>query len=180
MSQNKTELHQYIGTKIINARPMNRQEYNNYRGWQVPEDEDPTDEGYLVEYVNSPTTNMPHGHTNYISWSPKKEFDEAYRRTDGLTFGLALEALKKGLPIARNGWNGKNMFVFKQVPANIGPDIIPKMQSVPQSVKDIIMGRSKPLLAYENQAVIVKPDGTVDNWSPSISDCFSDDWFIVR
>lgn len=38
----------YIGTKVVRARPMSRQAYNDLRGWQVPDDENPTDEGYLV------------------------------------------------------------------------------------------------------------------------------------
>lgn len=58
----------YIGTKIINAKPMNRGEYNSYRGWEIPSDENPEDEGYLVKYDNS-----------YESWSPKEVFEGAYR-----------------------------------------------------------------------------------------------------
>lgn len=37
--------------------------------------------------------------------------DEAYCPTDGLSFGLAIEAAKKGMKIARAGWNGKNQHV---------------------------------------------------------------------
>lgn len=43
---------QYIGTKIIKAKLMTRGDYNDYRGWQIPADEDPMDEGYLMEYEN--------------------------------------------------------------------------------------------------------------------------------
>ena len=42
----------YIGKKEINAVHMNRLEYNNLRGWKLPEDENGTDEGYLVEYID--------------------------------------------------------------------------------------------------------------------------------
>ena len=35
----------YIGTKQIKARPMNRADYNDYRGWELPENEDGSDEG---------------------------------------------------------------------------------------------------------------------------------------
>lgn len=31
---------------------MTRGDYNNYRGWTIPKDEDPKDEGYLVKYSN--------------------------------------------------------------------------------------------------------------------------------
>ena len=32
-------MNKYIGVKEINAKPMNRQEYNDFRGWELPEDE---------------------------------------------------------------------------------------------------------------------------------------------
>ncbi len=31
---------------------------------------------------------------------------------ENLTFGEAIEALKKGLKVSRAGWNGKGMFLF--------------------------------------------------------------------
>ncbi|MDO7235351.1 hypothetical protein Q5M68_18790 [Acinetobacter baumannii] len=40
----------YIGTKSVLATPMTRGEYNEYQGWQIPENEDPSDPGYLIEY----------------------------------------------------------------------------------------------------------------------------------
>ena len=40
----------YIGTKLIEAEPMTRGEYNTYRGWQIPADEKPEDGGYLLKY----------------------------------------------------------------------------------------------------------------------------------
>ena len=60
-------MEKYIGTKMIEAEPMSRGEYNAFRGWTVPADEDPADEGYLVKY--------PDG---YVSWSPKGVFEAAY------------------------------------------------------------------------------------------------------
>lgn len=61
----------YIGVKKLEAKPMTRGAYNEYRGWTIPENENPEDEGYLVKY--------PDG---YESWSPKKQFEEAYREFD--------------------------------------------------------------------------------------------------
>lgn len=37
----------YIGTKIIEAEPLTLGDYNLYRGWQIPADEDPAEKGYL-------------------------------------------------------------------------------------------------------------------------------------
>lgn len=47
----------------------------------------------------------------YTSWSPADAFEEAYRPCDAMTFGLAIEALKKGKRVARAGWNGKGMWL---------------------------------------------------------------------
>ena len=38
--------------KVVKATPMNRLEYNNYRGWVLPENENGSDEGYLVERLS--------------------------------------------------------------------------------------------------------------------------------
>lgn len=73
-------MEKYTGVKEILAKPMNRKEYNDYRGWELSADENGDDEGFLVEYVQSETsTNVNHpAHTGYISWSPKDVFEESY------------------------------------------------------------------------------------------------------
>lgn len=60
-------MNKFIGTKQLEAEPMTRGEYKQYRGWTIPANENPEDEGYLVKYNDG-----------YISWSPKKQFEEAY------------------------------------------------------------------------------------------------------
>lgn len=100
----------HIGTKIINAKPMTRQAYNDLRGWTVPSNENPADEGYLVEYLDGGTPNLA-DFKGYVSWSPKDVFERAYRPMDRMTFGDALVALKAGRRVAREGWNGKGMWL---------------------------------------------------------------------
>ena len=95
-----------------------------------------------------------------------------------LSFGQAIEALKQGKRVARQGWNGKGMFVFKQVPANVPIQYVPNMQSLPQDVKDEFVKRGVAL-TYSNQMCIVKQDNTMDSWVPSSSDVFAEDWEII-
>lgn len=71
----------YIGTKQIKAKPMNRKEYNDFRGWILPDDEDGDDEGYLVEYPDGGKANTSK-YEGYISWSPKEVFEKSYREND--------------------------------------------------------------------------------------------------
>ena len=97
-----------------------------------------------------------------------------------MNFGMAIMALKAGYPIRRSGWNGKGLMVFKQVPAHIDSDIIPKMQSLPQSAKDLIL-KGKGFIDYTSQCLIYNENtGRADSWVPSISDVFADDWEIVQ
>ena len=94
-------------------------------------------------------------------------------------FGTAIKFLKAGGAIRRAGWNGKGLFVVKQVPAHIKADIIPNMQSLPQIAKDIIMARNDAHISYANQMLIIHPDGRADSWVPSSSDVFAEDWELV-
>ena len=97
-----------------------------------------------------------------------------------MNFGQAIEALKQGKAIQREGWNGKGLFVVKQVPAVIKANIIPNMQSLPQSAKNILMSREVPEIKYTNQMLIINPDGRADSWIPSSSDVFAEDWCIYE
>lgn len=67
--------------KLVTATPMTREEYNTYRNWTLPADEQGSDEGYLVEYLDSSESNHPK-HKGYISWSPKAQFDSGYTEVD--------------------------------------------------------------------------------------------------
>lgn len=71
----------YIGTKIIQARPMSRVDYNAYRNWVLPDNEEGADAGYLVEYLDGGKANDSR-HAGYISWSPQAQFDAAYVQVD--------------------------------------------------------------------------------------------------
>ena len=100
----------YIGTKSVLATTMTRGEYNHYRNWDIPENEDPSEQGYLVEYVDGGKPNDER-HKGYISWSPACVFKDAYRPNGSLNFGDALYNLKLGKKVARSGWNGKGMWL---------------------------------------------------------------------
>ena len=145
----------YIRTKIIDARPMTRGEYNIFRGWQIPENENPEDEGYLVKY--------PDG---YISWSPKEVFEEAYRECDSMPFGLAIEAMKKGKKVKRKGWNGKNQYI--ELASNIS-----------------YMTADKSIVNCEHDAIGNKAiaffgtSGVQMGWLASQADMLADDWVFA-
>lgn len=105
----------------------------------------------------------------YCEWMPyqvgqaKKHAEPAPQiagqgtKADGsvpLNFGAAIAALKAGLRVAREGWNGKGMWLALQV-----PDANSKMQ--------------RPYI-YMHPA-----DGLLVPWLASQTDMLAEDWFIV-
>jgi hypothetical protein len=72
------EMPLYQGTKRLKARFMSKAEYCGLRGWRTPDDEDPNEIGYLVEYQDGGKPNVD-GYEGYVSWSPADVFEKAYR-----------------------------------------------------------------------------------------------------
>lgn len=133
----------YIGVKFISATPMTAESAGSFLNRPIStENADSDGNGYLVEY--------PDG---YQSWSPKKQFDEAYRETSGLTFGLALEAMKQGKAVRLPSWK-EDVSIKAQF-----PDEHSKMTA--------------PYLYVESRFGCVP-------WKETMIELFSDDWIIVE
>ena len=154
-------MEKFIGFEVLNAEEMTRGDYNKFRGWQIPEDENPADLGCKVIRKD--------GH---VSWFPKTTFDIMYRKATGLTLGLAVEALKNGKRVCRKGWNGKGMFVVYQKGY---PQGIPCNKQTAQAFGinegDIFI--CNPYLQIKNV------NGSCSMWVPSINDVLAEDWMIV-
>lgn len=106
-------------------------------------------------------------------------YNEPWRELKVLSFGEAIKALESGYTVRRKGWNGKGLMVFKQVPAHIGSDIIPTMQSLPTDAKNQVLANTG-FIDYTSQCLIYNSEtGCADSWVPSISDVFSKDWEIL-
>lgn len=168
----------YIGVKEIKAKPMKRGEYNSYRGWDIPADENPDDDGFLVEYIDGGQANHP-AHAGYISWSPADVFERAYRRVDGLTFGQAIEAMKAGKKVARAGWNGKGMWVVLMGGMTLPPY---STQGTERKVNDRtakFIGEDTPFESLPYIAMWTADKKWLPGWLASQTDMLSEDWMTV-
>lgn len=153
---------QYIGTKIIQAEPafsrMNadgrREIFGIFEATEVATGD--CEFGYKVVY--------PDG---YFSWSPKDVFEAAYRETDGMNFGLAIEAAKMGKKIARKGWNGKNQYVELAT-------CISYQNAGGETVNADHCAIGNKALAF------VGTSGVQLGWLASQADMLADDWYIVE
>lgn len=96
-----------------------------------------------------------------------------------LTFDEVYKFLMDFQVIRRKGWNGKNIYVFRQVPAEITEDIIPKMTSLPDAAKGLILNTAKKI-SYTSQMLIYNTKtGRADSWVPSSSDIMANDWEVL-
>lgn len=159
----------YIGTKMIHAVPAEKIVLAGNDKAVVVEHGSPDfeymrelpiisrEDGYKVRYADG-----------YESWSPKDVFEEAYRPTNAMNFGLAIEAAKKGKKIARKNWNGKGQYVFLAhgVEFHTNADLS-AFADTDVEVHD--------LLVIKTSQDIFQP-----GWLATQSDILADDWYIVE
>jgi hypothetical protein len=72
-SMSAAEMDKFKCHKEVHAIRMTRGAYNGVRGWTIPINENPDDDGYLIVY-NRGTND------EYVSWSPKHVFDGGYAK----------------------------------------------------------------------------------------------------
>ena len=171
-------MQRFIGYKVVNAAVMTRGQYNALRGWEVPADEDPEDQGFLVEYLDGGRSNHP-DYKGYISWSPRDVFERAYRPSGTLPFGLALEALKAGHVVTRAGWNGKGMWL------SMSGDT-PHARYVEQDKfwsknnSDFALRQGGAARVLPCITMKTADDAILMGWLASQSDMLAEDWMILR
>ncbi|MFP3556403.1 DUF2829 domain-containing protein [Paraburkholderia sp. SIMBA_049] len=85
-----------------------------------------------------------------------------------MNFGQAIEQMKQGEAVAREGWNGKGMFVYL-VPAAAYP--------AQTGVAKAFFGEGARV-PYGAYFALKGANGTVNTWVPSITDCLAEDWEI--
>lgn len=131
-----------IGTKIIKAKISERQGPDGMFG-------------YDVEYADG-----------YKSWSPSDAFEESYKQCDAMTFGLALEALKKEQYVQRAGWNGKGLKLALVGKGGCYEHGMSEVSTLPYIV-----------IIYPKESKTTP--GAVVPWLASQTDLLADDWSIV-
>lgn len=107
-----------------------------------------------------------------------------------MNFGEALQALKEGKLASRAGWNGKGMFIFMRPGDTLKTGFIPKVKSLPDSVKNWIDQNIDDKINLGEsglQDVVFTPylcmkaaDNTIVNgWLASQTDMLAEDWGVI-
>lgn len=99
--------------------------------------------------------------------------------------GDAVKALHEGKRVRRQSWYYDKKFVFRQVPSTIPSNIVPKMQSLPQTVKDYFISTFNDEKAqideiyYSDQLAIVGDSNLIQSFSPTVEDTLAQDWVVL-
>jgi len=155
----------YTSCSNIRARPMSLGEYNKLQGWVIHEDQNPEEKGFLIARED-----------NSYTWEPNDIFLDTHeaQKNNELFFGEAISLLKQGHCVARNGWNGKGMYLALQAGSTI----------------PVENARGGAALAMANEGfdkIEICPhidmrsaDGKcVVGWLASQTDMLAEDWCIV-
>lgn len=98
-------------------------------------------------------------------------------------FGTAIELIKQGRLVARENWNGKNMFVFMHPAITLRESFIAKTYTIfPEAYKEWIKNNPSESgeVTFSSHFCLKTPDGTVVNgWLASQTDMQADDWYEV-
>ena len=87
-----------------------------------------------------------------------------------MNFGSALQALKHGQKVAREGWNGKGMFLFLVSGSVFKVNRAPLWGIYPEGTE----------INYRPHIDMKTVDGEIVPWVASQTDLLADDWCIVE
>lgn len=96
-----------------------------------------------------------------------------------MNFGSALEMLNSGQRVARAGWNGKNMFIYKTVGNTVAKDFIPKFASLPDSVKIFLEKKGADVVFQPSLTMYTAAGEMQPGWLASQSDMLAEDWTVL-
>lgn len=105
-----------------------------------------------------------------------------------LNYGEALEAAKNGKLIAREGWNGKGMFVFQRNENKLNIEELFRVNTFPKGVKDYYELKNQPIIKASDVTITFTAylcmkdanDNIVNGWLASQTDMLSNDWQILN
>ena len=95
-------------------------------------------------------------------------------KTENLTFGEAIEALKQGRFVCRRGWNGKNMYLWLLPAAKVKAEWCREPHL--KAVADASGGEIECLGSIRMMTADRK---VLTGWLASQTDMLSEDWQII-
>ena len=105
MTEQTNKVHSYTALTgvTVQAQLMTRGAYNEFRGWEVPADENANDAGYLVQ--------QSIGDTAHVAWYPSEIFEALYGVSDTPKQRVSLELTARKAELT-----ALEQFIYKDQP----------------------------------------------------------------
>lgn len=87
-----------------------------------------------------------------------------------MDFGQALMSIKNGWKVAREGWNGKNMFIFLVPGSKFTVNRPPLLGIYPEGT----------VIDYRSHIDMRTAQGSIVPWVASQTDILAEDWGVVE
>lgn len=107
-----------------------------------------------------------------------------------LSYGEAIEAVKEGKLIYRNGWNGKGMYVFMRPEDELSINfLVHVVKSLPNAVKAFYANLSLTVEGFGGDDKITfhaylclkaADNSIVNGWTASQTDMLANDWNVLE
>ena len=95
-----------------------------------------------------------------------------------MKFGSAIECARCGMKVAREGWNGKNMYVYmtkgRTSPTDVWEARMPSQELTEVEIErgDVIINTHLDMMSAQGVRII--------GWLASQTDMLADDWYVVE
>ena len=138
--------------------------------------------GYFVQYSDdyqsySPAEAFEAGYTKSSAMSSREVIREAIIRPGTImsggpkrSFGVALHAMRDGKRVAREGWNGKEMFIFLVDGSTFKVNRPPLNKFYEEGTE----------VNYHPHVDMKTADGNIVPWLCSQTDMLAEDWLIIE
>ena len=92
-----------------------------------------------------------------------------------MDFGQAIRALKEGKKVAREGWNGKGMFLWLKFPGTVKAEWCQD-----QILKRVAEENGGGIRALGTICMLTAQKQILSGWTATQTDMLSEDWVIVE
>ena len=146
----------YVRLNVVKAEPMTAWDFDKLKN---REHSGENRKGYKVIYDDG-----------YVSWCPKARFDEVSRPIANMTFGMALEAMRRGKKVMRMSW-------FSAIDRQY---IFLGYEGIGYPVNFLDTATMKPNNARACMFLVKNlTDAPVANYVPITEEILADDWIIA-
>lgn len=175
--ENENLMKQYLGTKVVMARPCNIKDAEDILNRKLDSE---SEDGYLVEYQEG-----------YKSWSPKDIFEKHYVNTDkGISLSIAIQSAYAGRLIARLSWLSEdkesddnkifiNKVLFIRPADRVSATIAASFKSLPPSLKKILASKEEESIVFTPYLCTYESGLITNGYVLTTADIMSEDWVVL-